>query len=77
MAEQHKTVELHSWPVTDLSCPYTSVINHSIHTTGVNTHRLGSTFVLPHDLLYGNVFLLLIQLSHSLCQERSIIPCSE
>lgn len=57
--------------------PCTSVISHSVHITGVNTHTLGSTFVLPLDLLYANVFLLLIQLSHSLCQDRSAIPCSE
>lgn len=42
--------------------PCTSVISHSIHITQANTHRLGSTFVLPLDLLYANVFLLLIQL---------------
>lgn len=36
--------------------PCTSVIGNSVHITGKNTHRLGSTFVLPHDLLYAKVF---------------------
>jgi len=57
--------------------PCNSVISHSDHVTGVNIGRLGSTAILPHDLLYANVFPLLIQLSYSLCQEMCITTHSE
>ena len=79
---QFKRTPLQSSSILSLSLisavyPCKFVISHSDHVTGVNISRLGSAFILPHDLLCANVFLLLLQLSYSLCQERCIITCAE